>query len=287
MLVLYLERDVYAIFRSDDLLNWREVQRISLSEDNECPDIFCLIDCDGIKRWVLMGAHGRYAIGDMTENGFVQIGEARSLHYGKAAYAGQSFSGIEGGRVIRVDWDRSNIRKDSFACQMGIPCEMALLKSDGEYFITANPINEIKALIKKSDVYKGVKLDQGTPVRYKTESCPYLIRIRAEEVAENASIILMLFGRRIQMNFSENKLVIGRHVCPLSISHNGLDLTVIADRLSIEIYLDGGRICTTFMEDSTVPDYMNIPYVELLADACATVDSIELNALTSIWESEK
>ncbi len=287
LLALYLERDVYAIFRSDDMLSWREVQRISLLEDNECPDIFCLTDGEGIKRWVLMGAHGRYAVGDMTENGFVQIGETKSLHYGKSAYAGQSFSGIEGGRVIRVDWDRSNIRKDSFACQMGIPCEMQLLRSGNEYYVTANPVKETEALIKKSDIYRDVKLDKGVPVQYKTESCPYLIKIRAEKTAIDANITLMLFGRRLELKISKNELVLGRHVCPLSVSHKGLDITVITDRLSIEIYLDGGRICTTFMEDNTAPDYINVPYVELCANECTTVDLIELHALASIWESEE
>lgn len=39
IMLLYLDKSDYAIFRSEDLLNWRETQRLSLPGHVECPEL--------------------------------------------------------------------------------------------------------------------------------------------------------------------------------------------------------------------------------------------------------
>ena len=40
IMLLYLDKSDYAIFRSEDLLNWRETQRLSFPGMWECPELF-------------------------------------------------------------------------------------------------------------------------------------------------------------------------------------------------------------------------------------------------------
>ena len=136
-LVLYMTSDTYALFRSDDLINWNKIQDVAISGENECPDLFPLMADDGSRKWVFIGAHDIYVIGDMRSDGFHPTQESRPLHYGKSAYAGQTFSGLPNGRTVRIDWDRWGINTPRFNGQMSFPAELTLKKVDDIYYLCA------------------------------------------------------------------------------------------------------------------------------------------------------
>ena len=82
IMALYLDEDIYCILRSDNLINWEELQRIHLTEDNECPDIFPLYDSEGARKWIIIGAHDKYLVGNFKNGKFVAEQSVLSLHYG-------------------------------------------------------------------------------------------------------------------------------------------------------------------------------------------------------------
>ncbi|MDD6800741.1 MAG: glycoside hydrolase family 32 protein, partial [Firmicutes bacterium] len=130
IMALYLKGDVYCLFKSDNLVNWSELQRLSLPGDNECPDIFPLTDSNGNRKWIFIGAHSRYLVGEFKNGRFEPEQETISLQYGCSAYAAQTFSNLPCGRIVRIDWDRWGLPAYGFNGQMGIPTEMSLCLFD-------------------------------------------------------------------------------------------------------------------------------------------------------------
>ena len=75
VMMLYLDRDEYCMLTSHNLSDWAEFQRIHLPGDGECPDIFCLRDPAGNRRWVIMGASSKYLVGQFKDGKFVACQE--------------------------------------------------------------------------------------------------------------------------------------------------------------------------------------------------------------------
>ena len=95
-------------------------------------------------------------------------------------------------------------------------------------------------------------------------------------------LTLTLFGRTVRFNFGENKLWMAGSAAPMATVGNGLDVTMILDRCSMELYADNGRIYVSAVNGESVSDY-NLPWLSVTADGDATLEYIEITALDSIW----
>lgn len=284
VMTLYLEGNNFGIFRSKDLLHWESVQTVAIPNDTECPNLFPLVADDGTRKWCLIGAQNHYLIGEMKEEGFVPVQEPRVLHYGLGAYAGQIVSGRKDGRTIRFDWDRSGIRTPRFFSQMSFPCDFTLIKEQGVYDLAANPIREIETLYETSEIHENVALPKDGSLRSSLGRLPYFVKLSGKHLDESAILSLNIFGRTLTFHVAENTMELGGEKFPLSIHGKGLDCQLIFDRISVEIYLDGGRIYVARLTYDTIPDE-NLPFLELRANTDARLDRIELHSLKSIWEA--
>jgi len=285
VMVIYLEKDIYGFFKSEDLLEWKPMQRFSLSGDNECPDIFSVVASNGEKKWVLMGAHNRYSVGAITEVGFVPEQETRTLHYGSSAYAGQTFSGMPDGRVVRIDWDRWQAVSRAFKGQMSIPLELTLIEKNGVYYLSALPVKELEMLYAQKQRYADIEIAKDCSVSYKLEEAPHIIHLRIDDTTDISDFIIKIFGRDIVINPSENELKFVKESAPLSIIDGSLDITFIIDRCSIEVFLDGGKIYASFLNNESVSDY-NVPFIEISSKDGIKIDELLLVALESIWNKK-
>ncbi|MBE6607819.1 MAG: glycoside hydrolase family 32 protein [Ruminococcaceae bacterium] len=279
IIALYLDGDVYALFASDDLVNWKEIQRIHMEGDNECPDLFCINTTDGERKWVLIGAHDRYLVGDFVDGKFVSVQDIRSLHFGNSAYAGQSFSDLPDGRAVRVDWLRwHELRADGFSQQMSIPLEMSLDKIDGIYHLAVLPVKEIETIFAKTEKYENVSLKAGENTSYALDDSAYMFKLSGKLLSEN-TVKLSFFGKDIECNFKENKISLGQLTGPITYSGEEFNITVVVDRCSIELFSDNGRV---YITECTVAD-RNMREFSVSADKDCVIDNIELYSLKSIW----
>ena len=146
VLALYLDGNTYALFRSDNMLDWTELQRIDLPNDSECPDFYPLNEQgSGERYWVLSGASDRYYVGKIAQGKFVPQ-EYGTLHDGpNVLYAAQTYSEIPN-RRIRFSWNTWSVPEMPFNCAMSVPCEMTLARLDGKLRLCANPIAEFASL---------------------------------------------------------------------------------------------------------------------------------------------
>jgi len=283
VMALYIDRDEYSILKSDNLTEWSEIERISIKGDDECPDFFPLTDAQGNRRWVLIGASDIYLVGNFKEGIFVPEQQEHSLHYGIAAYAGQSFSNLPGERRIRITWQQWNVQGTNFSGQMGFPMEMSLSKVGETFYLQAQPIKEIETIYKESAEYRDIVLTPGREFRTLLEDAPYYIKLRGE-MPKSGVVECTVFGRIIKMDFAQNKLKLPGKSAPLTVAGQELDVILLIDRCSIEAFVDGGKAYTTVLSKETVCD-RNLPVFGLKSSEEINISSIELHRLASIWES--
>ncbi|MBO4297453.1 MAG: glycoside hydrolase family 32 protein [Clostridia bacterium] len=145
LLALYLEGRAFCLFTSPNLLDWTELQRVFIEEDDECPDIYPL-SADGERYWVMTAAHDRYVIGRFEGGHFVPLMSTGRLHYGLKSYAAQTFFGAPDGRRIRFGWNQARIPGMPFTGSMTTPHDMSLKRVDGALKLCAWPSPEFEAL---------------------------------------------------------------------------------------------------------------------------------------------
>lgn len=282
IMALYLKDDIYCILKSDDLVSWRELQRLHLQGDDECPDIFPLTDSKGNRKWIFMGAHGRYLVGNFENGRFESEQEVISHQYGKSAYAAQSFSNLPDGRIVRIAWQRWGLPALGFSGQMGIPTDIFLCSLDGKYYIEAKPVKEITLLYSSTEIFERVNILPENHFFTKLDNAPYLFKINGISNAYGVTK-LQIFGRTIILDFIKNEIILGNNTAPISVTSESCDITLIVDRCSIEIFCDNGKIYMSCLDQDTVCD-LNLPFFEIMSDDETLIDKIEIHSLNSIWQ---
>lgn len=281
IIALYLQDDIYCILKSYDLIVWKELQRLSLPGDNECPDIFPLTDSNGNRKWIFSGAHGRYLVGKFENGKFEPEQETISMHYGNSAYAAQTFSNLTNGRIVRIVWDRWGLPSYGFNGQMGIPTELSLRLFENTYYLEAKPVKEIEALYNSTEHYANIRVSSDNDFCVELEDTPYLFKI--DSLINNCGVAeIKLFGRTILLDFKKNEMTIGNNCAPISITAAKCDMTIIVDRCSIEIFADGGKIYMSCLDNDTLCD-RNIPYLIVKSGNETFIETMEIHSLNSIW----
>ncbi|MBQ8440450.1 MAG: hypothetical protein IJX19_07305, partial [Clostridia bacterium] len=201
------------------------------------------------------------------------------------AYAGQTFSGLAGGRIIRMDWEKWKAPTPTLPtmCQMSIPCDLTLEKMEGIYYLAANPIPELEQLFLRRERYENVAVAEASAAGFALEAKPYHMALHASEIAEDTKLIVSVFGRDLCLDFSQNEGSFADWKFPISFTKRGLDLVMVIDCLGVEFYLDGGKIYACIMLEDAVPDY-NLPTLKITANRACTLDRVELHPLDSIWK---
>ena len=160
IMLLYLDGYEFAIYRSEDLLNWQETCRLSIKGMRECPDLFCLLVENGDgeeKKWVFWSADGYYVIGDFDGYTFTQESPVQMAYGTKLPYAAQSYAGVED-RVISVAWLRMENDWGDYRGLMSIPAEVSLVRDGEGYKVRLQPVRELAALRQeRKELEKGCK----------------------------------------------------------------------------------------------------------------------------------
>lgn len=293
VLALYLDEDRYSLFASSDLKNWQQFQEIRLEEDGECPDLFCLKNEAGERRWVFIGAGDRYLVGEFKEGLFVSTQPVQRLHYGRSSYAAQSFQNLPEGRAVRVAWLRwGEFTTPGFSQQVGIPTELTLKTCEGREYLCVMPVQEVEQIAASQVGYENLAVKVEQPFEKVLGENAYLLKLHGA-YAEQVKLSLTCFGRKLCVDMSDNQLTFGAEEngaagkrtikCPVSVDRSGLDLTILIDCCSIEIFADGGRVYYTDAGLSAVCDY-NLPKLQVSANREYVLDNLEIYELENIWK---
>lgn len=277
LIALYLVDDRYGLYVSDNMIDWMPLQEIRIANETECPDLYHFT-LGGESYWVLIGASDRYLVGRFLDGRFVAQSREQCFSYSPHSYAAQSFSGIDGGRVIRISWNRLNTPCLRAPHQMSIPTEIRLHRDGDAFFLTAQPARELDQLCVDATERSDVLLDG--PIEIELARSAYDLRLVADY---GASMTLELFGQTLQINTENNRLTFGKISLPISSDQRSVDLRIVADTCSFEVFADGGRYCATLY----APCDYNLPALRLLAKNPVKIRSLSCRRLASIHEKAK
>lgn len=126
----------FALFRSQNLLDWSECCRFRIPGDAECPELLFMTDAvTGEQRWVIFAANGNYLLGDIRHDHFSPVGSGR-IFSGQSAmpycgntpglYAAQTFKNLPDGRHVILAWCRDFPRGGEFSQSMSFPADLTL-----------------------------------------------------------------------------------------------------------------------------------------------------------------
>ena len=158
IMLLYLDKSDYAIFRSEDLLNWREIQRLSFPGMWECPELFELPveGNEGEKKWIFWSVEGYYVVGTFDGYTFTTESPLQQGYATSTFHAAQLFSNVEN-RVVHICWVWIKNGRGNYRGMMSVPCELTLRKNKDRYQVAFQSVRELSALPGETTV-----LPQGT-----------------------------------------------------------------------------------------------------------------------------
>jgi sucrose-6-phosphate hydrolase SacC (GH32 family) len=278
---LYLEADVFVLFSSKDLLEWRELQRVTIPNEYECPGFFPLTATDGKRKWVFMGARDVYLIGEFQKGKFQATQEVKRMNGVTAWYAAQSYTDMPDGRTIRIPW-LGTAQAKTFSAQMGTPCELRIENFDGEYYLSFQPVKEISSIVSNRKTYKNVFLAK--PQKIDLEDRAVSLKLKGEWKKEGI-VKLIFFGVEILFNFSKNEIVVGDAVNALSLQQKNLDVHILADRSAMEFYCDGGKIAFALSHQAICD--ANLPYVEISSNCDYSLEDLTIEEYECTWEQNQ
>lgn len=146
-MVLYLEKNDYGIFCSQDLEKWEMTQRLMLSGTIECPDLREVPVESGGSKWMFWGADGHYFLGDFDGERFETDGVRHEAYETMLPYAAQTFWGCE--RVLMIPWMRTDNKGKVYTGMMGVPRQLSLVEKDGDYILRQKLADEFEACKEK------------------------------------------------------------------------------------------------------------------------------------------
>ncbi len=278
IMALYLEEHQYVLFKSKNMLDWEQIQRIDLPDDTECPDFFPLAadDNPNESRWVFIGASDRYLVGRFDGEKFAAEGDGKRLNYGNNSYAAQSWSDIPGRRV-RTAFSTVAIPGEPYASCMNLPQEMFLKKVDGEIKLCVLPVKEVELLYKKEDYLKNISIAAGEPFGHRVSSkcCDITLRVPVQN-----AFVFSLFGLELSYDAQQSVLRCLDREAPVKGENGFLTVRLLMDTINTEIFADGGSV---FMGMTYIQDY-NLNLLSVATENRVDGADIMIAELNAFWE---
>jgi fructan beta-fructosidase len=311
--------DRITFYSSPDLKNWKKESEFGKDTGAhggvwECPDLFSLTDESGKEVWVLivnlnpggpnMGSATQYFTGSFDGKNFTSSSaKIKWLDYGPDEYAGITWSNT-GNRKIFLGW-MSNwmyanvVPTTKWRNAMTIPRELQLKTIGEDVLIASKPVAELNAIQMKPTVAENVKLSEEYNLSEKTEPVPIPCRINLhmDEVKDFSLVLSNETGNEVVIGFDKNanryfidrtksgktdfkkEFAVG-HVAPRFVNSDKMDITLIIDVSSVELFADDGL---TVMTSIFFPDKpFNKIYIKKAENV--SINRIEYVSLKSIWE---
>ncbi len=269
--------DHIAFYSSPDLIHWKEESRFGKEAGAhggvwECPDLFSF-ENNGRKIWVMIvnlnpggpngGSATQYFVGDFDGHTFKPFDtEIRWLDYGPDEYAGITWSNTGNRRILigwMSNWQYANVvPTQNWRSAMTIARELKLVKSGDKYLLASAPVKEIEKAIMKTFTAPAIRAGAYN-LTAKAGALNGAARLSISlNKAESFSIRLSNdLGEKLVLGYDKernqyfidrtqsgkvdfNEKFAGRFTAPRLVNSSGLDLTLIIDRASVELFADGG-----------------------------------------------
>ncbi len=244
IMALFLDRNDFGLFSSPDLKTWTQLQTITVPDCGECPDFFEIpVEGEAKKQWVFTAANGRYLVGDFDGRKFTPLSsQPLPGNWGRNYYAVQTYSDTPDGRRIQIAWmNGGRYPGMPFNQQMSFPGELKLRRLPDGLRLCRTPVREIERLHGEKHSRANQTLQPGENPLAAIQGD--LFHIRAEiEPGAAAEITFRVRGEPITWAAREQKLAWKNFSAPLALNRGRLQLQILVDRTSLEIFAQNGAV---------------------------------------------
>ncbi|MBM3335688.1 glycoside hydrolase family 32 protein [Candidatus Sumerlaeota bacterium] len=284
VMALYLDKNDFALFGSNDLKTWKRLCDVAVPGTSECPEFF-EIPVDGNKsntRWVFYGGNGSYLVGRFDGTTFKAELGPHALNYGNCFYASQTFNNIppDDGRRIQIAWGRVGHPDMPFNQMMDFPVELTLRTTDEGLRLFAQPVREIERLHRKKHTWQNVALKEGdNPLEGIAGD---LFHIVAEfKVGDARQFGFTIRGASVTYHVQNQALSCREKTAPLKPTDGKIQLEILVDRTSVEIFANDGRL---YMPIGVIPPDDNHKLEVFTLGGETQVRSLEVFELHTAWK---
>lgn len=288
VMILYLaERGKFGLFGSPNLKRFSRLSELEFADGHECPDLFELpVDGDRANtRWVAWEAGGRYLIGRFDGKSFIAESGPHPSRFGANDYAAQTFSDLPAsdGRRIQIAWmSGGRYPGMPFNQQMTVPRVLTLRSTPEGMRLFFEPVEELKQLRRKEHVRRSLALGDG--VRRLEGLQGELFDIEVTFRLQNAQRVgLEVRGQRIEYSVAEEQLTALGKAAPLAPLHGEIQLRVLVDRTSVEVFANQGRVQ---LASCFLPSPENTTVAAYAAGGQAAAPRLQVWELESIWRGQ-
>lgn len=274
--------DHVEFYSSPNLMNWRKESEIGKNLFAhggvwECPDLLHF-NVNGKTIWVLLvsmnpggpnsGSATQYIVGDFDGHTFKPYAtDIKWMDYGPDNYAGVSFSNV-GERNILIgwmsNWNYANVvPTEKWRSAMTVPRELSLVQQEeysstnsNEFLLVSSPVKELKNVFAE--------------ISSKENIIPNRIDIKNIKATDFEIILSNTFNEKLVVGYHADKkqFYIDRTNAGVSNFNQGfaavavaprlsfamnMDLSILLDKTSIELFTDGGRTVMTALFFPTFP----------------------------------
>lgn len=281
--------DHVELYSSPNLIDWTKESELGKGQFAhggvwECPDLLSF-NVNGKTIWVLLvsmnpggpnsGSATQYMVGDFDGHVFKPYSnDIKWMDYGPDNYAGVTFSNV-GERNILIgwmsNWNYANlVPTDQWRSAMTVPRELSLVKnntnentassssaiSSNDYLLVSSPVKEL------NDRFKKIAFNENT--------IPNRIDIADLKATDFEIVLSNAFNEKLVVGYDANKkqFSIDRKNAGVSKFYDGfaavataprltvdatMDLIVLLDKTSVELFADGGRTVMTALFFPTHP----------------------------------
>lgn len=310
-------KDRITFYSSPDLKNWSKESEFGATVGAhggvwECPDLFPLA-YNGQTVWVLLvsinpggpngGSATQYFTGNFDGKTFTPFEtDTRWIDYGTDNYAGVTWSNT-GKRRIFLGW-MSNwqyatvVPTQKWRSAMTIPRELAIEKVGATFLLKSMPIKELARIEEQPVTLENINATNYN-LSEKTGKLtgPAKLKITSDTIKtfsvsfSNAAGETLMAGYDMQTNsyfidrsksgkIDFEKGFAGKHTAPRLTNKQNLEMTIVIDNASIEMFADDGL---TVMSDIFFPNNMYAE-INISSPENLQVKTLQFNRLTSIWK---
>ncbi len=281
VMVVYIDGSTLSIFNSSDLKSWQ--RKSDIEGFFECPELFELpVDGDsGNTKWVVYGASGDYKIGSFDGETFIPETDMIKFEYGNCFYASQTFNNIPetDGRRIQMGWGRGiEMHGMPFNQMILFPVELTLHTTNAGLRVFVNPVEEITSLHKNHLHWENQVVRSGSNLLSSLSG--ELFHIKSEiKPQEAAEVKFVIRGVPVTYDVASQQLNCQGKTASLALVDGKISLELLVDRMSIEIFANGGSVYMPIGVD--ISENQNT--LELSVNGNASVENMDIYELNPVW----